>query len=58
MDSGDVTALTGAFAPSEFLGTLVAFGPYIISGLVILIGVSLLWGVVRRVRHGVGHVKA
>jgi len=45
MDSAAVTALTGAFDPTELLATFQLFAPYIIGVVGVIVGISLVrWG--------------
>lgn len=46
MDSAQVTALTGAFDPTELLTTFIAFAPFILTVVGIVIGIGIAkWAV-------------
>jgi hypothetical protein len=46
MQPADVTALTGAFDPADLLSTFIAFAPFIITVVGIVLGVALAkWGI-------------
>lgn len=46
MDSADVTSLTTAFEPGQFLATFLLMAPFIVSVVGLIIGIAVLkWGV-------------
>lgn len=50
MQPADVTALTAAFNPSALLTSFLGLAPFIITALGLMIGISVVFGVIKAVK--------